>query len=128
MGRVLVLLIPALAGCDVLIDACVEATFYPDHGIELKNAGQSDVRLKVVYDYWVEGEENEEGPDEPDELRVKTDFTYLVPNEKVTNWYPDEALEVTVTRLSDGLILYHEYISRGEFDKEHNRVEITVYP
>ena len=74
MGRLLLLAIPALAGCDVLIDECVDATFFPDHGIEVKNAGVYSARMTVVYDEWEEGDD-----DEPDELKTVTDTTHLEP-------------------------------------------------
>lgn len=132
MGRILLLALPALAGCDVLIEECVSAcwnwTFVPEHGIELKNAGTEDVRLTVVYDYWEEGDEVEDGPDEPDRLETVTDVNHLRANEKVTVWYPDEGLDVKVERVRDGQVLFQDYIRGREFEKEHYRVEITVYP
>jgi hypothetical protein len=117
MGRILFLALPALAGCDVLIeegvDACVDAVFIADHGIEVKNAGIWEARMTVVYDEDAEG---------------FTDTTYLNPGEKQTVWYDDAAMTVTIERILDGQILYQDHLSRPDFRREHDRVEITVYP
>jgi hypothetical protein len=128
MARFLVLAVaaaalPALGGCDILIDECVDATFYPDYGIELKNAGAWEVRMTVVYDEWEEGED-----DAPDELVTKTRTTGIVAGEKVTKWYPHEPLDVKIERIVDGRVLFQDHFSAADFDREHDRVELTVYP
>jgi len=125
MGRLLALLALPLAGCDVLIDECVEATFYPDHGIEVKNAGVRDARMTVVYEEWVDDDHDD---DTPDEWKTRVDTTYLVPGEKQTVWYGDHELDVTIERVLDGQILYQDHLSRPDFRREHDRFEITVYP
>jgi hypothetical protein len=113
MGRILALgLALPLAGCDVLIDECVDAVFIADHGLEVKNAGSYDARMTVVY-----------GGD-----RKITDTTYIVAGEKQTVWYSDDALDVTIERIFDGQILYQDHLSRADFRREHDRFEITVYP
>jgi hypothetical protein len=122
MGRILALLALPLAGCDVLIDECVEATFYPDHGIEVKNAGAYDAQLIVVYDEWVKHE------DEPDEFRTVTDTTHLSAGEKQTVWYPQEPMNVKIIRIFDGQVLFEDHFSRADFRGEHDRIELTVYP
>ena len=127
MGRILAwgLALPALAGCDVLIDECVDATFYPDHGIEVKNAGTWDVRMTVVYDEWADDDHDD---DTPDEFKTRVDTTYIVAGEKQTVWYPQEPLDVKIERIFDGQILYQDHLSRADFRREHDRFEITVYP
>ena len=125
MGRLLVLVAPALAGCDVLIEDCIDATFYPDHGIEVKNAGINDARMTVVYDEWVDDDHDD---DTPDVRKTRVDRTYLVPDEKQTVWYGYYSLDVTIERIIDGQVLYRDHLSRADFSREHDRVEITVYP
>ncbi|HEX7898000.1 MAG TPA: hypothetical protein VF950_09590 [Planctomycetota bacterium] len=114
-----------LAGCDALIDDCVDATFYPDYGIEVKNAGNRDARLTVVYDEWVDDDHDD---DTPDELKTRVEMNYIVAGEKQTVWYAHEALTVTIERILDGQILYQDHLSRADFRRENGRFEITVYP
>jgi len=122
MGRILALLALPLAGCEVMIDECVDAVFYPDHGVEVKNAGANDARMIVVYEEW------ETREDEPDELKTVTDTTYLAPGEKQTVWYPDEPMNVKIIRIADGMVLFEDHFSQADFRGEHDRIELTVYP
>jgi hypothetical protein len=127
MARFLLLgLALPLTACDVLVeecvDACVDAVFYPDHGVEVANAGRSDARVTVVYDTWVEED------DDTSEFKTITDTMHLLPGEKQTGWYPREPLHVTIERIIDGQILFQDHFSRADFRGEHDRIELTVYP
>ena len=127
MGKLLAALVtlPTLAGCDQLIDDCIEWTFYPNHGIEVANQGNSEARVTVTFEEWVE-----EGEDSLQDSRyvTRTRIFDVNPGDQEERWYGDVEMTVTVTRKSDGLLLYQDHYSDRDFEKEHDRVELTVYP
>jgi len=92
------------------------------HRLEVTNQGGSEVEVKVVYDEWVEDEEGW------GYYETQHDDTIVAPGRKVELGYPDEPLHVRIQRTVDGLVLYDEWLSSAEFDEEHGRVEIVVYP
>lgn len=113
MVRTLAVLLAALplAGC-----------LHESYGLEVSNRGGREARLTVVYDEWVADEDGE------GRWETRVDGFVLSPGETVTPWYSDAPIHVRIERIVDGTVLYEEWLSDGDFESEHGRVEIDVYP
>lgn len=123
------LLALALGGCDVLVeecvDGCIDWVFLPDHGLEVANGGGAEARVEASWEEWVDEDEEDATPGRY-ETRVRT--YDLAPGEKETRWYGDVGVSVKITRRADGGVLFEDHFSGADFERENDRIELTVYP
>lgn len=113
MARRIPTLLAALA-----LAGCLEES----RRIEVSNRGVLEAELTVEYDVWVDA--GEWGGWWETRVGERT----LSPGDTWTEAFPDAPVHVTVVRIVDGLVLYDEWLSDGDFEEEHGRIEIAVYP
>jgi hypothetical protein len=92
------------------------------HRLEVTNAGVLEARVTVTYETWIEDGEGQ------GYSATIVDETLVRSGETARLKYPSDPLHVRIDRVVDGAVLYDEWLYDGDFEDEHDRIEIVVYP
>lgn len=106
----------ALGLAAAVLPACHEAKIW------VSNEGTNDARVKV---HWTEEEEDDDGS----ERTLHHDDEWVVrAGQADGRTYHHVPLDVRILRRADGAVLLDTTLTGNDFEEEHSRIELTVYP